>query len=66
LKAQVGKGTLLTIGIALLSLGLSTIKEGRIAEGIIICAIGLIVVIVFVYLSEKQAVEKALKLLKAK
>jgi len=65
-KEQVKKGALLTIGIALLSFGLSIGREGKIWEGIIICVIGFGLIIVFVYLLEKQTVEKVIKVLKTK
>jgi len=66
MKAQISKGTLLTIGIGLLSFGLSIGREGKITEAIILCVIGFCLVIVFIYLSEKQTVEKVIKVLKEK
>jgi len=59
MKEQAGKGAILTAAIGCVSTGLSFLKNGQIEYGIALIIIGFGLTIAYVYLIEKQTVEKA-------
>jgi membrane-bound ClpP family serine protease len=57
---QTGKGALLTVGIALIYLGLDYVKQGLILpEGVVLIVVGLALVVAYTLLVEKQATQAA-------
>ena len=60
-KEQIGKGSILTAGIGCVSAGITLIKEGQIEYGIALIIIGFGLVFAYVYLMEKETVEKSVK-----
>ena len=58
---EVGKGVLLSAAVICISLGAERLQGGDVATGITLIILGLILIVTFAYLLEKQAVERALK-----
>lgn len=58
---KVGKGVLLSTAVICVSLGAEKLQGGDVATGITLIILGLILIVTFAYLLEKQAVERALK-----
>jgi len=61
LYEKVGKGVLLSTAVICVSLGAEKLQGGDVATGITLIILGLILIVTFAYLLEKQAVERALK-----
>ena len=59
MKEQAGKGAILMAAIGCVSKGLSFLENGQIEYGVVLMAIALGLAVVYVYLIEKQAAEKA-------
>ena len=58
-KEQVGKGAILSGGVACIGLGVALVKEGSIEYGIALILAGIVLAVIYVYLIERQAVKKA-------
>ena len=61
MKEQAGKGAILTAGVGCVSSGITLIKEGQIEYGIALIIIGFALVFAYVYLMEKETIEKSVK-----
>ena len=59
MKEQAGKGAILMAAIGCATKGLSFLENGQIEYGVVLMAIAFGLAVVYVYLIEKQAAEKA-------
>lgn len=54
---EIGKGVLLTAALICVSIGSDSLLEGEIPTGVTLIVLGLILIVAFAYLLEKQAVK---------
>lgn len=66
LKEEIGKATILSTGIGMISAGAALIQAGQIESGVALAAVGFGLVAVYVYLMEREVVSKVMKKLEGK
>ena len=60
-KEEVGKGAILTAGVGCISAGIALVNEGQLEYGIGLLLVGFGLVVAYIYLLEKQIVQKVRK-----
>jgi Zn-dependent membrane protease YugP len=61
MSGEIGKSTLLTAGVGLITLGVQQLEAGQLLVGVVLAAFGLCLIAVYTFLVEQQASNKAVR-----